>query len=227
MKTYIIAGLGNPGDRYTNTRHNLGFKTIDQIALHLGIEVTRMKWNALIGEGRLGEDKLILVKPQTFMNRSGQALAQILNFYKIPVENLLVIHDDIDIKFGTIRVRRNGAAGTHNGMKSVIKELDSKQFPRIRLSIGKRPSYMDLADFVLGNFTKEEIPIINDEIEAASQAAIDWMEKGLDYVMNEWNGWTSAALPKPTAQDIREAKKEKKRLEEQEEFKKNCDYCGK
>ena len=227
MKTYIIAGLGNPSDRYTNTRHNAGFKAIDLLGLELGIEVTRAKWDALIGEGRWGEDKLILVKPQTYMNRSGLSIAQVVDFYKAPSSDLLLIHDDIDIDFGTIRFRLQGSAGTHNGMKSVIRELNTSDFPRIRIAVGKRPAAMDLADFVLSNFTKKEAPILQEELDAAVQASLIWLKEGPLEAMNQWNGWKSPSLPKPTAQEAREAKEEKEKCKEQMEFRKNCDYCGK
>ncbi len=227
MKTYVIAGLGNPGDRYTNTRHNVGFKAIDLLGLQLGIQNPRVKWNALVSEGRVGENKIILVKPQTFMNRSGLAIAPIVDFYKIPHSNLMVIHDDIDIDWGTIRIRPHGSAGTHNGMKSVISALGAENFPRIKIAVGKRPAVMDLADFVLSNFVKNEMPILNDELDAAVKAFLTYLDLGSVEAMNQWNGWKSPSLPKLSSEEIREAKTEKKKRMEQAEFSKTCDYCGK
>ena len=126
---YIIVGLGNPGSKYENTRHNMGFKAIDAMASEFGIDVNRAKFKGLIGEGRIGSEKVILLKPQTYMNLSGQSVREIMNFYKIPEENLIVIYDDFDLPIGSIRVRKSGGPGTHNGMKSVIQELGSRKFP--------------------------------------------------------------------------------------------------
>ena len=135
---YVIAGLGNPGKKYENTRHNMGFITIDQLAEKHNIKVDKLKFKALVGEGRIAGQKVMLVKPQTYMNLSGESIREVMNFYKLEPENLIVIYDDIDIEAGTLRIRKFGSAGTHNGMKSVVYQLQSDRFPRIRLGIGSQ-----------------------------------------------------------------------------------------
>ena len=132
---YIIAGLGNPGSKYENTRHNMGFKAIDAMASEFGIDVNRAKFKGLIGEGRIGSEKVILLKPQTYMNLSGQSVREIMNFYKIPEENLIVIYDDFDLPIGSIRVRKSGGPGTHNGMKSVVQEFRFRHFRKKKIFI--------------------------------------------------------------------------------------------
>ena len=133
---YVIVGLGNPGKKYENTRHNMGFMAIDLLADKFGIKVDKIKHKALIGEGRIANQKVLLAKPQTYMNLSGESVREILSYYKVDVENLIVIYDDIDIPTGTIRIRKFGSAGTHNGMRSVVYQLKSDRFPRIRVGIG-------------------------------------------------------------------------------------------
>ena len=128
---YVIAGLGNPGKKYENTRHNMGFITIDQLAEKHNIKTDKLKFKALVGEGRIAGQKVLLVKPQTYMNLSGESIREVMNFYKLEPENLIVIYDDIDIEAGTLRIRKFGSAGTHNGMKSVVYQLQSDRFPRI------------------------------------------------------------------------------------------------
>ena len=159
-ETFIIAGLGNPGRKYENTRHNLGFITVDKIAEDNDISVKKIKFKSLVGEGVIGSDKVILMKPQTFMNNSGEALREIVNFYKVPPENLIVIYDDFDIPIGSIRVRKFGSAGTHNGMRSVIRLLGFDNFPRIRIGIDSTIKN-ELIDFVTGGFRKEEVPLLS------------------------------------------------------------------
>ena len=156
---YIIAGLGNPGRRYEQTRHNIGFLTVDRIAEELGIKTDRIKFQSLVGETIFSGQKIVLMKPQTYMNLSGRAVREIMNFYKLPAENLIVIYDDIDVKQGKIRIRKSGSAGTHNGMRNIIYQLQDDRFPRIRVGIGGEIRG-DLADFVTGGFSKEEVPIL-------------------------------------------------------------------
>ena len=149
---YIIVGLGNPGDKYEKTRHNVGFNVIDLLAKEYSIDVSKIKHKALIGEGRVGTEKVILVKPMTYMNLSGESVADICNYYNIDLENLIVIYDDIDLDVGKIRIRKKGSGGTHNGMRSIIKCLGSNEFPRVRVGISKPKNGQDLADFVLSRF---------------------------------------------------------------------------
>ena len=184
---YIICGLGNPGKKYENTRHNLGFLTIDRIAEALSVSVDRSKFKAMIGETRIAGEKVLLVKPQTYMNLSGEAVRDIVNFYKVPVENLIVIYDDLDLPLGTLRIRKFGSAGTHNGMRSVIYQLNSDRFPRIRIGIGEENRSRDLVDFVIGGFTKETAPIARESVLLAAQAAVSILEDGIDKAMNRFN----------------------------------------
>lgn len=187
-KLYVIVGLGNPGNKYENTRHNIGFRTIDAISKKYGIRVDRVKYKALVGEGEIGGEKVMLVKPQTFMNLSGESVREIVQWYKLPVENIIVIYDDADLAVGTIRIRPNGSSGTHNGMKSIIYQLQSDKFPRIRIGIGKAPDEWDLADYVLGRFANEEAADIDEAVIRAANAVEALITSGVDAAMNLYNG---------------------------------------
>ena len=184
---YIIVGLGNPGTKYQNTKHNVGFMCLDLISEKWGIKVDKIKFNALIGEGNYKGEKVILVKPQTFMNLSGQAVNQIMNFYKADRQNLFILYDDIDIDIGKLRIRKKGSSGTHNGMKNIIYLLGYDDFPRFRIGVSKPPAYMDLANYVLSKFTDEEIkkliPILNDAVDACLFA----IETDIEKSMNKYN----------------------------------------
>lgn len=183
---YIIAGLGNPGRKYENTRHNIGFIALDLLAERNDIKVNKLKHKALVGEGRISGQKVLLVKPQTYMNLSGQSLREVMAYYKEDPQNLIVIYDDIDIPEGTIRIRKKGSAGTHNGMRSIVYDLASDQFPRIRIGMGtERKS--ELKDFVLGGFSKEEKDLLEGAVERAALAAERIVEKGIEKAMNEYN----------------------------------------
>lgn len=187
-KLYVIVGLGNPGNKYENTRHNIGFITIDAISKKYGIKVDRIKYKALVGEGEIGGEKVLLVKPQTFMNLSGESVREIAQWYKLPIENIIVIYDDADLSVGTIRVRPKGSSGTHNGMKSIIYQLQSDQFPRIRIGIGKAPDEWDLADYVLGRFNSEEAEQIGEAVVRAADAVKTLISSGVNAAMNLFNG---------------------------------------
>lgn len=183
---YVIVGLGNPGKKYENTRHNLGFITIDKLAEENGINVSKLKFKALVGEGRLSSERVLLVKPQTYMNLSGESVREIMNFYKLEPENLIVIYDDFDIDVGTIRIRKFGSAGTHNGMKSIIYQLQSDRFPRIRIGTGS--DHMgNLIDFVTGGFTKEEVPLLESAVNNGVKACQCIISDGVDRAMNLYN----------------------------------------
>jgi PTH1 family peptidyl-tRNA hydrolase len=164
----IICGLGNPGSKYDGTRHNAGFDFIDEFARKNGFPEFSEKWDALISEKGLGEEKMILIKPQTYMNKSGEPLAKFINFYKLPLSDLFVIYDDVDLALGKIRLKEEGSAGTHNGMKSVIQCLGAQNFNRLRLGVESRgvssPAGMDISDFVLSRFSDEELTIFKTEI---------------------------------------------------------------
>ncbi len=183
---FIIAGLGNPGKQYENTRHNLGFLTIDYIAEKNNINVTKNKFKALIGDGTIGGKRVLLVKPQTFMNLSGDSLRDIMNFYKVNPENLIVIYDDFDIELGTIRIRKFGSAGTHNGMRSIVSQLGTDRFPRIRVGINSK-NKGDLINFVIGGFSKEEVPLLEDGVKQAALGAECYVKNGIDLAMNRYN----------------------------------------
>lgn len=186
---YLIAGLGNPGTKYEMTRHNIGFHTIDYIADEMGIKVKKLKYKALYGEGVINGERVILVKPQTFMNLSGESIAEFVKFFKIPVENVIIISDDISLDTGRIRVRGKGSAGGHNGLKSIIYMLNSDNFPRVRIGVGA-PTHADydLADFVLGRFSKEEIPVLEEAIVRADKAVKEIIARGFESAMNKFNG---------------------------------------
>lgn len=187
-KLVIIAGLGNPGRKYENTRHNIGFKTIDYLSAKYGIDVTRLKHKALTGDGIINGERVILVKPQTFMNLSGESINEIVEWYKLPLKNLIVIYDDADLPAGIIRIRPKGSSGTHNGMKSIIYHLQSDEFPRIRIGIGSAPEEWDLADYVLGNFSQDEIVTIAKSVERAAEAVTVIIQSGVEAAMNLYNG---------------------------------------
>ena len=184
---FVIVGLGNPGKKYEWTRHNVGFETIDCIAEKFNINVNKLKYKALVGEGTIGTEKVILVKPQTYMNLSGETVMRICNYYQIPMDNLIVIYDDVDTDFAKLRIRRKGSAGTHNGMRSIISLIQKDDFPRVRIGIG-RSTHMQLADFVLQRFSKDEMIEIKETIDRAAQAVVSIIDLGVDQAMNRYNG---------------------------------------
>ena len=183
---YIIVGLGNPGKKYENTRHNMGFIAVDLLAEKYGIKVDKIKFKALVGEGRIAGRKVLLVKPQTYMNLSGQSVMEVMNFYKEDIENLIVIYHDIDIPTGTIRLRKKGSAGTHNGMRNIVYLLQEDGFPRIRVDIGSE-SKVDLIHYVTSGVTKKEKDLLEDALTRAADAAACIVEKGIEKAMNEYN----------------------------------------
>lgn len=184
----IIAGLGNPGKEYENTRHNAGFMTIDKLAESFGIDVSEKKHKALIGKGVIEGQKVILAKPQTFMNSSGESLRELTDYYKPDIATeVIVIYDDITLDVGSIRVRKHGSAGGHNGMKSIIAHLGTEEFARIRVGIGEKPPKMDLADWVLGHFSKEDKENLEGGLKDARDAALMLLNKETDEAMNKYN----------------------------------------
>lgn len=183
---YIVIGLGNPGKKYENTRHNVGFMVIDKLAETYGISISKLKFKALIGEGKIGAKKVVLVKPQTYMNLSGEAVREIFNFYKEEPEKLLLIYDDLDTGLGNIRIRKKGSAGTHNGMRSVVSQLGFSDFPRIRIGIGSNGE-KEIVDFVIGNFSKDEKKKIDEVISNVVKATECFVENDIDLAMNKYN----------------------------------------
>ena len=185
---YVIVGLGNPGRRYVNTRHNVGFEAIDALSGKYGIKVSKAKFKALTGEGSVNGEKVLLVKPQTYMNLSGECVREIVEWYKLPMNNLILIYDDADLPSGKVRIRPKGSSGTHNGMKSVIYHLLSDEFPRIRIGIGSAPEGWDLADYVLSRLSPDDGRIIRESIVKSAEAAAAIITSGIDRAMNLFNG---------------------------------------
>ena len=184
----VIVGLGNPGKQYESTRHNVGFISADYLAAKEGIELNKLKFKAVYGEGRIGGEKVMIVKPQTFMNLSGESLREIVNFYKIPPENLIVIYDDVSLPTGKIRIRPKGSDGGHNGIKSIIYQLGSDSFPRIRLGIGAAPAGWDMADWVTGRFSDEEVKTLSKSVELIPDIVREMIKNGTQSAMNLYNG---------------------------------------
>lgn len=185
---YVVVGLGNPGKQYDKTRHNVGFDVIDILAKDNNIQINKIKHKAVIGEGRIGTEKVILVKPQTFMNLSGQSLLDIYSFYKLDPENIIVIYDDIDLDVGKIRIRKKGSAGTHNGMRSIIYNLKFDDFKRIRVGVSRPQNGQDLASFVLSKFKKEEMDSLDESLQRSAYAVEAIVKEGIDVSMNKYNG---------------------------------------
>ena len=185
---YLIIGLGNPGREYKDTRHNIGFMLIDHLAGRIGARGMKVQSTAIITSGVFEEHKLILAKPQTYMNLSGQSVQGLLHFYKIPLENLIVAHDDLDIPFGVIRIRPTGGPGGQRGMANTIELLGTKDFPRLRLGIGRPPGRMEPKDYVLQSFSKDEQKILPEILTRASDAALEFVLRGLNAAMNKFNG---------------------------------------
>ncbi len=185
---YIIVGLGNPGQKYERTRHNIGFLTVDELARRMQVIPNKLKFKALTAEGRIGTEKVFLVKPQTFMNLSGQSVRDIMEFYKISHDKLLVIYDDIDLEVGKLRIRKQGSSGTHNGMRNIIYLLGYDDFPRFRIGISGKHRRGDLAYYVTSNFAKEEISVMAEVIERCADAIEVTVKNGIDMAMNRYNG---------------------------------------
>lgn len=185
---YVIVGLGNPGRQYENTKHNIGFISLDYLSNQWNIPITKIKHKAVIGEGNHKGERVILVKPQTYMNLSGESVGEIMRFYKVPPENLIVIFDDVSFDVGTVRIRPKGSDGGHNGMKSILYHVQSDNFPRIRLGVGKKPAQFDLADWVLSKFTDEEVKILSKAVDNVPLMVEEIMEKGPQSAMNKFNG---------------------------------------
>ncbi|MBP7998492.1 MAG: aminoacyl-tRNA hydrolase [Chloroflexi bacterium] len=184
---FLIVGLGNPGRQYVHTRHNIGFMAVDKIAAAYKIELSRVQSKAIVGSGTIAGHPVILAKPQTGMNISGSSVGPMVNFYKVPVENVLVIFDELDLPLGTLRLRGKGGAGGHNGMKSLIQHL-GQEFPRARLGIGRPPGRMAPANYVLQQFDRDELPIVQDLLHRTLKAVETFLQSGIDLAMTHHNG---------------------------------------
>lgn len=183
----LVVGLGNPGKEYTQTKHNVGFLVIDELGKKFGIDVSKGKFQSLCGEGFLEDNKVLLIKPQTYMNRSGDAVLSASNFYKIAPENIIVVHDEMDISLGRIMIRPGGGSAGNNGIKSIISNLGTKDFIRVRMGIGKPNTKEDGANHVLSGFSKSESAMIEDSIQTAADAVLEIINKGLQSAMNKYN----------------------------------------
>jgi PTH1 family peptidyl-tRNA hydrolase len=184
----LIVGLGNPGIGYKNTRHNIGFLAVEEIAEKYNIRVDKLKFKALIGEGKIGDEKVVLMMPQTYMNLSGEAILACKNWYKLQENDIIVLYDDISLDVGQLRIRREGSAGGHNGIKNTILNLGTEKFARIKIGVGAKPEGYDLADYVLGKFDHKEREILKDTLQDVVVALKLMLEGNMDTAMNRYNG---------------------------------------
>lgn len=195
MQRYLIVGLGNPGKKYEQTRHNVGFMTVEELAAHHNLKFDGRQAKAHIADGVVNGYRVILAKPQTYMNDSGRSVQGIADFYKISPAHIMVIYDDLDIDLGVLRIRAQGGSGGHNGMKSIISSLGNTQdFPRIRFGIGRPPGRMDPAAYVLRPFNNDEIPLVTETVRRAALALEAWLDEGIDTAMNRYNGTVEEVL---------------------------------
>lgn len=185
---YLLIGLGNPGREYQSNRHNFGFMLIDRLAVRLGARGLKVQSKAIVTTTNYEDRRLILAKPQTYMNLSGQSAQGLLNFYKLPMEHMLIAHDDLDIAFGTIRMRPGGGPGGQKGVASTIERLGTKDFARLRLGIGRPPGRMDPSAYVLQDFSRDENKLLSEILDRAADATLEFVLNGLDKAMNKYNG---------------------------------------
>jgi PTH1 family peptidyl-tRNA hydrolase len=188
QQTYLIVGLGNPGAEYRLTRHNFGFMVLDALAEHWSLQLKKIKFNAVYVEDRFKGNKVVLAKPLTFMNESGRSVAPLMRYFKVPTENMLVIHDDLDLPLGTLRIRPSGSSGGQRGIESITKLLGTQEFPRMRLGISRPPGQMEPKDYVLKNFLPNEEELKKIVLRQAIEAIECFIENGLTTAMNRYNG---------------------------------------
>ena len=184
---YLIVGLGNPENEYANTRHNMGFNVINEISDKCNIKVSKSKFDALYGMGEINGKRVILVKPQTYMNLSGESIIKFKKFYKISNKEIIVIYDDIDLAVGDIRLKPKGGAGTHNGMRSVLQNLNTEEFIRVRVGIGTPANKEDMINYVIGAIPKREKEILDESVKRASESVLEVLQNGIDVAMNKFN----------------------------------------
>ncbi len=196
---YLIVGLGNPGRDYEKTRHNIGFRCVDAIAAAHGLSFARKQSKALVADGVIAEKRVLLAKPQTYMNLSGEAVRGLMDFYKIPLGNLLVISDDMDIPAGTLRIREKGGAGGQKGLKSIIEHLGTQEFARLRVGLGRPPGRMDPADYVLQDFDKSEAILVVETLDRVVRAVETWLRLGIAIMMTRFNGTAEDSARNATA----------------------------
>ena len=185
---WLIVGLGNPGQKYANTRHNMGFLTVDLLAEQAGVKLNKVKFKSAYNILSFAGCKCLVMKPQTYMNLSGEAVREAVQFYKIPADHVLVIYDDVSLPVGKLRVRPTGSAGGHNGIKNIIAHLGTQEFSRIGVGVGDKPKKMDLADYVLSHFSKEDRVLMEDAFKDASKAVNVMITESVDAAMNQFNG---------------------------------------
>ena len=186
---WLIVGLGNVGDKYEGTRHNVGFRVADELAERAGVPVQRLKYRALTGQAEIGGVRVLLMKPVTFMNLSGEAVRPAADFYKVPADHILVLSDDVSLPVGKLRIRRGGSAGGHNGLKNIIKHLGTDQFPRVKVGVGEKPHPdYDMADWVLGKFQGEDRKAIDQAVQRAADAVECLLREGPERAMSRFNG---------------------------------------
>ncbi len=188
LDTFLLIGLGNPGREYRDNRHNFGFMLVDRLVIRLNARGMKLQSKAIVTDAVYENRKLILAKPQTYMNLSGSSVQGLAHFYKLPLENILVAHDDLDLPFGTIRMRPGGGPGGQKGVASTIEHLGSPGFARLRLGIGRPPGRMDPADYVLQDFSKDDMKLLSEILDRAADAALTFIIEGLDRAMNKFNG---------------------------------------
>jgi peptidyl-tRNA hydrolase, PTH1 family len=188
LDTFLLIGLGNPGREYKDNRHNIGFMLVDRLAVRLDARGMKLQSKAIVTSGLYEDRKIILAKPQTYMNLSGQSVQGLLHFYKILPGNMIVAHDDLDLPLGTIRIRPGGGAGGQRGMASTIEYLGTQDFPRLRLGIGRPPGRMAPADYVLQDFSRADLLIVSETLERAAEAVMTFITAGLNKAMNQFNG---------------------------------------
>ena len=187
-ETWIVVGLGNPGAQYAHTRHNAGFDSLDILSSRWMTPINKKKFKGMITEVNRGNKRVVLCMPQTFMTLSGECVAELLSWYKVPMDRLLVIYDDIDLPLGRLRVRKSGSAGTHNGMRSILQHVPNQNFPRIRVGVGAKPEGWDLADWVLSKYMiREEQDAMHKAFTAAADCVEDWLDHGIEHAMQEFN----------------------------------------
>jgi len=186
--TYLIAGLGNPGQQYKNNRHNVGFMLLDRVAERLQVSFSRLESKALVTRTKFADKRIILAKPQTYMNKSGTAVGSLVKYYKLPLENIFIAYDDVDLDLGTLRIRSKGGSGGQKGMASVLNVLSTQEIARLRIGIGRPPGRMDAADYVLQDFSREEKELLFEVFDRGVEAVLKFVLDGVDEAMNLYNG---------------------------------------
>jgi PTH1 family peptidyl-tRNA hydrolase len=216
---FIIICLGNPGPKYRGTRHNAGFEVADRLGKAHGIEIAKAKRKSVLGEGVIAGRKVVVAKPQTYMNLSGDAVVELVGFYKAELLDIVIVCDDVSLPPGEVRIRKKGSAGGHNGLKSVIERLGTDEFARVKIGIGEKPSGWDLADYVLGSFGKDELEIMAIGLDKGAAAVEAMLSKGIDNAMNLYNRKVETAKEKEAREKKEKDKLEKDKLNKEDQKK--------